>query len=30
MKSLTGQILTVLLFAGVIYAVFRLLRWMTH
>jgi threonine/homoserine/homoserine lactone efflux protein len=30
MKSLVGQLLTVLLFAGVIYLVWLLLRSLTH
>jgi hypothetical protein len=30
MKTLMGQILTLLVFAGVLYAVFRLVWWMTH
>jgi hypothetical protein len=30
MRTLIGQILSVLLFAGVIYMVFLLLRWLTH
>jgi hypothetical protein len=30
MKTFIGQIFTVVLFAGVIFAVFKLLLWMTH
>jgi hypothetical protein len=30
MKTLIGQVFTVLLFAGVIFTVWSLLRWMTH
>jgi hypothetical protein len=30
MKALGGLLVTVLLFGGVIYIVFWLLRWLTH